>query len=237
MNPIARLCLYMAFSVSVLLSMEIQILTLHVLAGISLIIFERAHWREWKNRTRPFWKYFPFTGLIFFTISFIVSDRLISVIIYDVTLATIRLLVLVSVMTVYTLQTYSQDIITALRSLWFKMNLKWRWVEDLLLFFDMTIRFFPTFKEEWQQMERSQKSLSFSTTDSFSAKAFQVAQFIPDFIILNLNKAESITRVMEMRGYGKVIPRSVFPFVRFTLLDFIWCILFSALLIGVHSIG
>ena len=140
-------------------------------------------------------------------------------------------------MTVYTLQTYSQDIITALRSLWFKMNLEWRWVEDLLLFFDMTIRFFPTFKEEWQQMERSQKALSFSTPDSFSAKAFQVAQFIPDFIILNLNKAESITRVMEMRGYGKVIPRSVFPFVRFTLLDFIWCILFPALLIGVHSIG
>ena len=237
MNPIARLCLYMAFSVSVLLSMEIEILTLHVLAGVSLIIFERAHWHEWKNRTRPFWKYFPFTGLIFFTISFLVSDRPIPVIIYDVTLATIRLLVLVSVMTIYTLQTNSQDIITALRSMWFKMNLTWRWVEDLLLFFDMTIRFFPTFKEEWRQMERSQKALSISASESFTEKAMQVAQFIPDFIILNLNKAESITRVMEMRGYGKAIPRSVYPFVKFTFHDLTWGILFTSTLIGVHSIG
>jgi energy-coupling factor transporter transmembrane protein EcfT len=121
--------------------------------------------------------------------------------------------------------------------MWFGMNRQWRWVEDLLIFFDMTIRFFPTFKEEWKQMERSQKALSIPVANSFSSKAFQIAQFIPDFMILNLKKADSISHGMEMRGYGKSIPRSVFSFIPFTLLDFLLCILFIATLIGVHSFG
>ena len=227
----------MAFSVSVLLSMEIGILTLHILIAISLLIFERDQWSEWKNRTRPFWKYFPLTGLIFFVISFLVSDRSISTIIMDVTLATLRLIVMVSVMTIYTLKSSSQDVITAFRSIWFKVNLNYRWVEDLLLFFDMTVRFFPTFKEEWRQLERSQKALSISISKSFLKKVIQVAQFVPDFIILNLNKSESITRVMEMRGYGKSIPRSVYPFIKFTFFDLTLVLLIPIMLIGVHSIG
>jgi len=227
----------MAFSVSVLLSMEIGILTLHILIAISLLIFERDQWSEWKNRTRPFWKYFPLTGLIFFVISFLVSDRSISTIIMDITLATLRLIVMVSVMTIYTLKSSSQDVITAFRSIWFKMNLNYRWVEDLLLFFDMTVRFFPTFKEEWRQLERSQKALSISISESYLKKVIQVAQFVPDFIILNLNKSESITRVMKMRGYGESIPRSVFPFIKFTFFDLTLVLLIPIILIGVHSIG
>ena len=227
----------MAFSVSVLLSMEIGILTLHILIAISLLIFERDQWSEWKNRTRPFWKYFPLTGLIFFVISFLVSDRSISTIIMDVTLATLRLIVMVSVMTIYTIKSSSQDVITAFRSIWFKMNLNYRWAEDLLLFFDMTVRFFPTFKEEWRQLERSQKALSISISESFLKKVIQVAQFVPDFIILNLNKSESITRVMKMRGYGESIPRSVFPFIKFTFFDLTLVLLIPIIMIGVHSIG
>jgi len=227
----------MAFSVSVLVSMEIGILTLHILIAISLLIFERDQWSEWKNRTRPFWKYFPLTGLFFFVISFLVSDRSISTIIMDVTLATLRLIVMVSVMTIYTLKSSSQDVITAFRSIWFKMNLNYRWVEDLLLFFDMTVRFFPTFKEEWRQLERSQKALSISISESYLKKVIQVAQFVPDFIILNLNKSESITRVMKMRGYGESIPRSVFPFIKFTFFDLTLVLLIPIILIGVHSIG
>ena len=235
MNPITRLCLYMAFSVSVLLSMEIGVLTLHVFIGLFIILYEKELWQAWKERTRPFWKYFPMTGLIFFAISFLVSDRAIPEIIFDVTLATIRLFVLVSVMTIYTLQTKSDDIISAIRSLWFKMDLPWRWVEDILLFFDMTIRFFPTFKEEWLQMERSQKALSFSIPSSFVSKATQVAQFIPDFIVLNLNKADNITQVMKMRGYGQSVPRSVYPFIQFKLIDLYLIIIVPFSLVGVHS--
>ena len=80
-------------------------------------------------------------------------------------------------------------------------------------------------------------ALSISISESFLKKVIQVAQFVPDFIILNLNKSESITRVMQMRGYGKSIPRSVYPFIKFTFLDLTLILLIPIILIGVHSIG
>jgi len=227
----------MAFSISVLLSMEIGILSFHIFLAILLLIFERDQWSEWKKRTLPFWKYFPLTGLIFFVISFLFSDRSIFTIIMDVSLATLRLIVMVSVMTIYTIKSSSQDVITASRGIWLKMNRNYRWAEDLLLFFDITIRFFPTFKEEWQKVERSHKALSISISDSFAKKVIRIAQFVPDFIIFNLNKSESITQVMQMRGYGESIPRSVYPFVKFTLLDLTLVLLIPIILLGFHSIG
>ena len=141
MNPITRLFLFMAFSVSVLLSMEIEILTLHILIAISLLIFERDQWTEWKNRTRPFWKYFPLTGLIFFVISYLVSDRSIFTIIMGVNLETLRLIGRVSVREICTHKSSCQDVITGFESIWFKVNLNYRWVKDLLLVFDMANRF------------------------------------------------------------------------------------------------
>jgi energy-coupling factor transporter transmembrane protein EcfT len=110
----------------------------------------------------------------------------------------------------------SEDIILAFRSIVFKLNLSWSWVEDIFIFLDMTIRFFPTFKEEWQQMQRSQKALSISSPKTFTGKSLQVANFIPDFVILNLNKSETITQVMRMRGYGSVFPRTLYPIIPIT---------------------
>jgi energy-coupling factor transporter transmembrane protein EcfT len=62
-----------------------------------------------------------------------------------------------------------------------------------------------------------------------------VAHFIPDFIILNLNKADSITGVMEMRGYGQTFPRSIYPLISFRPIDFFWMIAVFAMLFGVHT--
>jgi energy-coupling factor transporter transmembrane protein EcfT len=235
MNPITRLCLYLAFSISTLLATDSSLLALHIFAGLVLIIVERKHWDEWKKRTAPFWKFFPISGAIYFTLSFLVSDRPVPAIFMDVTTATIRLIVMVSIMTIYTIQSKSGDIIIAVRSIWYKLNLNWRWVEDLLLFFDMTIRFFPSLQEEWRQTERSQMALSINPPRTLMQKTLRVAQFIPDFIILNLSKAETITAVMMMRGYGSTIPRSVYPFIRFSLSDLFWCVGITGALIGVHA--
>ncbi|MBT3179721.1 MAG: hypothetical protein HOB40_06020 [Candidatus Marinimicrobia bacterium] len=236
-NPITRLGLFLAFSISTLLSTHIGLLIFHCIATIFLLFQERDHWTEWKKVTRPFWRYFPITGLIFFFISFLVSNRPIPIIIIDILMATIRLIIMVSVMTIYTIQSKTHDIILAIRSIWYAMGFQWRWVEDILLFFDMTIRFFPSFQEDWMQLEKSQKSLSVLPPNTLKAKAIQVAHFIPDFIILNLKKAESITRMMELRGYGKSIPRSVYPYIQFSGLDFICLFIFPLTLIGIHSIG
>jgi len=235
MNPLIRLLLYIGFSISTLLSKSEELIIIHILVVVGLMVLERENWNEWKFCTRPFWKYFPMTGVIFLGISFLVSSRPISVIITDVAFATIRMMVLVSAMAFYTIQCRSNEIITALRSVSFKMNLKWRMVEDLLLFFDMTVRFYPSLQEEWRRVERSKKALAIRESESFITRTIQDARFIPDFIVMNLERSKTLTQVMEMRGYATTIPRSVYPVIPMTFADIFWTTITCGILVGVHT--
>ena len=235
MNPLTRLTLFLGFSISTLLSQTPVLLLLHVIVSFFIIFSIRKDWQEWKKRIIPFIKFFPLTGILFFCISFFVSDRLIPEIILDVSLATIRLMVLVNVMTAYTIQAKSQDIFITMRSVWFAIGKPWKWVEDLFLFFDITIRFFPSFQEEWKRVEQSQKALAFKIEKDFFRRLKSIAMFIPDFIILNLNRADTLTTIVLMRGYGSVLPRSVYPFTLFQWSDGIIVLGMLACFMGIHS--
>ena len=234
MNPLTRLSLYLVFSISTLLSKEITLLFLHILAGLIILFIERHHWDEWKKKSAPYWKYFPITGAIFFLISFLFSEKALNEILFDITSATVRLIIMVSMMTIYIVKARSYDIINSVRSLWYKINIKWRWVDDFFLFFEMTIRFYTTIQDEWRKCERSQMAISTVAPKSLMKKAIRIAHFIPDFIVLNLIKADTITSVMIMRGYGRSIPRSIYPLIGFPILDLLWFILGTSILCGVH---
>ena len=235
MNPLTRLFLYLLFSFSILLSNDALLLCLHIMAVLILIFYKKHHWEEWKIYTRPFWIYFPLTRVLFLFISFIVSSRPGPVILLDVFFATIRLCGLVSIMTLYLVESRNQDILLALRSLCYKSKIKFQWFDKLLLFFEMSIRFFPSVQEQWRNIERSQKALSIDIPKSNLKKVIQISHSIPDFILLNLEKTEAITQGMVMRGYGEHSPRSVYPYIKFKSLDFVWWISITIIVFGVHS--
>ena len=235
MNPLTQLFLYLLFSFSILLSNDALLLCLHIMAVLILIFYKKHHWEEWKIYTRPFWIYFPLTGVLFLFISFIVSSRPGHVILLDVFFATIRLCGLVSIMTLYLVESRNQDILLALRSLWYKSKIKFQWFDKLLLFFEMSIRFFPSVQEQWRNIERSQKALSIYISKSNLKKVTLISHSIPDFILLNLEKTETITQGMVMRGYGEHFPRSVYPYIQFKSIDFVWTISITITVFGVHS--
>ena len=235
MNPLTRLFLYLFFSFSILLSNDALLLCLHIMAVLLLIFYKKHHWEEWKIYTRPFWIYFPLTGVLFLFISFIVSSRPGPVILLDVFFATIRLCGLVSIMTLYLVESRSQDILLALRSLWYKSKIRFQWFDKLLLFFEMSIRFFPSVQEQWRNIERSQKALSIYISKSNLKKVILISHSIPDFILLNLEKTETITQGMVMRGYGGHFPRRVYPYIQFKSIDFVWWISITIAVFGVHS--
>tara|TARA_B100001996_G_scaffold213875_1_gene164269 strand:- start:1169 stop:1891 length:723 start_codon:yes stop_codon:yes gene_type:complete len=222
LNPITNLILFLSFSISVLLSYEPALLAMHFSGLLCLLFLKKKYWAEWKKHTKPFWKIFPFAGLTFFAISFLFSDQEIYLIIYDVLMATIRLMTMVSIMSLYFVQHKDIDLIRSIRSLWYKTDLKWQWVDRLFLFMSIVFRFFPSFQDEWKKLERSQKSLYRFQKNTFKDRINRIAYFIPDYIILNLEKSKTVSHVMKMRGYGKSFPRSVYPFISFSYID---CIL------------
>ena len=235
MNPLTRLFLYLLFSFSTLISNDALLLCLHIMAVLILILYKKHYLEEWKIYTHPFWIYFPLTGILFLCISFIVSSRPTPVILLDVFLATIRLCGLVSIMALYLVDSRTEDTLLALRSLWYSSKIKILWIDKLVLFFEMTIRFFPSVQEQWQQIERSQKALSIHMPKSTLQKVTQIACSIPDFILLNLEKTETITQGMVMRGYGAHSQRSVYTCIQFKPIEFVWWISITIAVFGVHS--
>ena len=235
MNPLTRLSFYILFSISVLLSNEIPIIATHILRIILLLIYKRHFWKGWKRHTGPYWIYFPLSGIIFFIISVFISQRPFDEILIDVILATLRLSVTVSIMTLYIIESRSHDILLAIRGLLFSSGIKYHWIDNILLYFEITIRFFPSIKEQWYFTERSQKALAIKKPKSRFKRIINIAKSIPDFIIINIQKTDNIVQNMLMRGYGINSSRSVYPHIKFKSFDCMFSTVMLSLIIGVHS--
>ena len=55
-----------------------------------------------------------------------------------------------AIITAKTKQYKDIDLIRSIRSLWYKTDLKWQWVDRLFLFMSIVFRFFPSFQDEWK---------------------------------------------------------------------------------------
>mgnify|MGYP001164869945 CR=1 FL=1 len=234
MNPITRLSIFFFFSISILLSKNESLLLVHFCIFLAVFCLKRALWFELWKSIKSYWIYLPLSGLIFILISFILSTRTISDITVDVILATVRLSMIISLMTLYVLDSKSQNIVIALRSIWYSTRSNSFFVDKMILFLEMTLRFFPLVQKDWNETQRTQKALSFVKNRTVRAQILNIAIFIPDFIIINLERTDNIIDNMTMRGYGSNPKRSIYPFVDLKVHDFIvlFLVLFSTL--GLH---
>ena len=235
MNPITRLFIYIIFSISILLSQSVNILLINLGIVFLLFIFKRSLLHLFWERIKSYLIYLPLSGLLFFIISTQISSKSISTISIDILMATIRLLAMISLMTFYIIEAKSQNILIAIRSIWFSSGLNIYWIDKLILFFELTIRFFPSIHENWNQTEKSQKALSIKKRNSLKDKVFYTAKFIPDFIILNLKKTDVIIENMSMRGLGTEKRRSIYPYLKFKVIDIFLCLIVLMSIIVVHN--
>ena len=202
---------------------------------VVLVIIFRIHWQEFVIKSKPLWIYFPQVGLLFFIISLIVSSKNTYDVFIDVSLATCRMILLVSMMTLYSILSKNSDIIIAIRGLWYNMGRSWKWAEDLILFIDITIRFFPSFQQQWQRIERTRKSLGINVSEDKLHKIRRFATMVPDMVILNLRRVNDLTLAMKLRGYGHLCPRTVHPFISSYSIDKLILLFVIIGLLGLHS--
>ena len=235
MNPITRLFIYIIFSISILISKSVNILLINLGIVFLLFIFKRSLSHLFWERIKSYLIYLPLSGLLFFIISTQISSKSISTISIDILMATIRLLAMISLMTFYIIEAKSQNILIAIRSIWFSSGLNIYWIDKFILFIEMTIRFFPSIHENWNQTEKSQKALSIKKRNSLKDKVFYTAKFIPDFIILNLKKTDVIIENMSMRGLGTEKRRSIYPYLKFKVIDIFLCLIVLMSIIMVHN--
>ena len=220
-NPIVTFLFYLGFAFSTILSKTWNGIMIYLLLCIILIIFNINHLKSTLKQVKPFFLFFPIMIIIYLFISFVFTNTAWTIIINEAAFAISKLSLLVLVMALYLEISKNQNLILSVRSIWVKMNLKWKRVEDIFLFLELTLRFYPTFQREWQIINRSKKALGLASSVSKWERIKLVATDLPGMILQSYRKAENTALVMQQRGYGKQIPRGVANPLLFKMSDLI----------------
>ena len=165
-NPIVTSLFYLGFAFSTILSKDWNGLMIYYVLCIILILFNRTHFKSAFKQVKPFFIFFPIMIIIYLFISFVFTNSTWMMIINKAGFAISKLLLLVIVMAFYIEILKKQNIVLSIRSIWSKLNLNWKWVEDIFMFLELTLRFYPTFQREWQTINRSKKALGLTSSVS-----------------------------------------------------------------------
>ncbi len=220
-NPIVTSFFYLGFSFSTILSKTWNELIIYYMLCIILIILNITHLKPVYKQVKPFFLFFPIMISIYVFISFVFTSATWLIIINNAGIATCKLLLLVIVMAFYLEIIRKQNLVLSIRSIWVKLNLKWKMVEDLFMFLELTLRFYPTFQREWQTIARSKKALGLGSTVNRWEQIKSVVNDLPGMVLQSYRKAENTAAVMQQRGYGNQIPRGVANPKLFKIIDFI----------------
>ena len=224
-NPIIISIFYLGFAFSTILSKSWTGLLIYFTLSIILIIINTSHIKSAFKQVKPFLIFFPVMIIIYLFISFIFTSSNWTVIINDAGFVAGKLLLLVIVMAFYLEIMRKHNLILSIRSIWTKFNLKWKWVDDLFMFLELTLRFYPTFQREWQTIARSKKALGIALTTDRWEQIKSIANDLPGLILQSYRKAENTAMVMRQRGYGNILPRGVANPISFKMSDLILLII------------
>jgi len=220
-NPIVTSILYLGLALSTILSKTWYVLSIFTILSMILILLNITHLKSVLKQVKPFLLFFPIMMIIYLIISFIFTNATLTVILTEAGFAISKLLLLAIVMSLYLEISKKQNLILSIRSIWSNLNIKWQKVDDMFMFLELTLRFYPTFQREWQSINRSKKALGIISVESKWNRIRSIANDLPGLILQSYRKAENTALIMQQRGYGKQIPRGVANPIFFKMHDFI----------------
>ena len=215
-HPLVRFIFFLTFSFSVLLVDTLTLWAIYFAIFVVTTGFDRSVIFAVFSRIKPFILYFPFMLILYLAVSFLFTDASIYQAMFEVGFAFLRIVLMISIMSLYFESVGSPNFLLAFRSLWFQTGLKSNWMENFFLFLDMTLRLYPTLQRDWITASQSRESLGFNQNKNRWGKIKQAAQDLPVLLVINLRRSQDIAVAMQLRGFGKSLPRCVYNATSFT---------------------
>jgi len=228
-NSLVKLWFYLASSISVLLTTSGISWLYYFGLWCCLIMINRLVLGSIWRRLYPYLLFLPVMVLLYIIFSLILTKDTFVEIIYQGGFALAKLLLMIAIMGLYFEKSVSGEILAAIRSLWRKSNLSWRWVEDFFVFLELTLRFFPAFQRDWEHLHQSRQALGLTRSNNRLVFIRQTAAYLPGLLLQSLRQADDIALSIKLRGYGNKIPRGIIFPVEFTGLDAVFFLVISLL--------
>ncbi|MFH1853516.1 MAG: energy-coupling factor transporter transmembrane component T [Candidatus Neomarinimicrobiota bacterium] len=218
-NCLVRLWFYLALAISILLVTAIEIWAFFFLIWIFLVLWSRNSLSRTMYSLRPYLIFLPVMVILYVGFSLLMTSEGLGTILYQGGFAFIKLLLMIAVMSLYFATAESGQILDALRSIWIGTGLKWRRIDDFFIYLELTLRFFPTFQRDWEQLLESRQALGLAPTGRRWDAVRQSAADLPNLLFQSLRRADETALSIQMRGYGTVTPRGLANPVPFRLRD------------------
>ena len=215
-HPLVRFIFFLTFSFSVLFADTLTLWAIYFGIFVVTTGFDRTVILAVFSRIKPFIQFFPIMLVIYLEIYIFFTDATIYQAMVEVGFAFLRIVLMISIMSLYFESVGSPNFLLALRSIWFQTGLKWNWMENFFLFLDMTLRFYPSLQRDWITLSQSRESLGFNQNNKRWDKIKLAAQDLPILLVVNLRKSQDIALAMQLRGFGESLPRCVYNATYFT---------------------
>ena len=215
-HPLVLFIFFLAFSFSVLLADTLILWVIYFGTFLVTTGFDRTVILAVFSRIKPFILYFPLMLVLYLAVSVLFTDATIYQAMFEVGFAFLRIVLMISIMSLYFESVGSPNFLLAFRSLWFQTGLKSNWMENFFLFLDMTLRFYPSLQRDWATVNQSRESLGFNQNNNRWGKIKQATQDLPVLLVINLRRSQDIAVAMQLRGFGQSLPRCVYNATSFT---------------------
>ena len=215
-HPLVCFIFFLTFSFSVLFADTLTLWAIYFGIFVVTTGFDRTVILAVFSRIKPFIQFFPIMLVIYLAMSIFFTDATIYQAMVEVGFAFLRIVLMISIMSLYFESVGSPNFLLALRSIWFQTGLKWNWMENFFLFLDMTLRFYPSLQRDWITLSQSRESLGFNQNNKRWDKIKLAAQDLPILLVVNLRKSQDIALAMQLRGFGESLPRCVYNATYFT---------------------
>ena len=215
-HPLVRFIFFLAFSFSVLFADTLTLWAIYFGIFVVTTGFDRTVILSVFSRIKPFILFFPFMLVCYLAVSVFFTDATIYQAMVEVGFAFLRIVLMISIMSLYFGSVGSPNFLLELRSIWFQTGLKWNWMENFFLFLDMTLRFYPSLQRDWITLSQSRESLGFNQNNNRWDQIKLATQDLPILLVVNLRKSQDIALAMQLRGFGESLPRCVYNATYFT---------------------
>ena len=215
-HPLVRFIFFLAFSFSVLFADTLTLWAIYFGIFVVTTGFDRTVILAVFSRIKPFILFFPFMLVCYLAVSVFFTDATIYQAMVEVGFAFLRIVLMISIMSLYFVSLGSPNFLMELRSIWFQTGLKWNWMENFFLFLDMTLRFYPSLQRDWITLSQSRESLGFNQNNNRWDQIKLATQDLPILLVVNLRKSQDIALAMQLRGFGESLPRCVYNATYFT---------------------
>lgn len=208
-NPITLLILWIAYLVLVFRAAS-PLSFLWLAGGLAVLpLSKKGSWRPVLVRMLPYLVFLPIliAGYLILTL-LLTSDPVVETLLAAVP-SGLRVFLLMAATAVFIEWTSSGDLLDALRTLWYRSRIRWRHMDDFFLLIYIALRFFPILKEEITGFMDADRALGLPERRGKLAQVRRWTVSLPGVIASCLNRADNLGMAMEIRGYGRILPRGI----------------------------